>query len=218
MVVSTEALGLFVFLLLLLLAVLGVLVALAFAVAAYYRAVGRGWSSTVGQLLAFGPVVAGLAVPFAVATTMSWWDEPSPAWDITVLLVLCACAGCGVLASVVSWGAAGGLAERPRSAGLRRRRHHYGVWAKVIAVLVLPAAALGWRAGGWQVAVRVVMIGLLAATGLRLLERRYQKQAEDVDDEALAGRSSTYVRSAWTSAWTCMSAPGRRAGQRAPAG
>jgi hypothetical protein len=52
----------------------------------------------------------------------------------------------------------------------------------------LPAAALGWRAGGWQVAVPVFMMGLLAAAGLRLLERRYQEQAEDVDREALARR------------------------------
>jgi hypothetical protein len=193
MVLSNETLGLFVFLLLLLLVILGVLAASAFAAAAYYRAVSRGWSPTVGRLLAAGPVTAGLAVPFAVATTTSWWDDPSPAGDMTPLLIVCACAGCGVLASVLSWRAAGALAERPRSAGLRRRRHHYGVWAKVIAALVVPVAALGWRAGGWQVAVRVFTMGFPAAAGLRLLERRYQEQAEDVDREALA-RQVLYLR------------------------
>jgi len=113
MVLSNQALGLFVFLLVLLLAVFGVLVALAFAVAAYYGAVGRGWSPMVGQLLGVGPLIAGLAVPFVAASTTSWWDEPSPAWDLTVSFVLCACAGCGVLASVLSWRAAGALLSAP---------------------------------------------------------------------------------------------------------
>jgi hypothetical protein len=153
--------------------------AMIYGQAAYLRAVGRGQSEWMALLLGAAAPAAGACLPFVPALLLwSGTDQPSPSGDLMPPLVIVASAAAGLGAAAGGWWLSAKVRERPGRPGLRPVRHHYIVWANVVAWLTVPAVVATGFAIDWTTALRLVPVGISATLLLRYVARRYTGQVK----------------------------------------
>jgi hypothetical protein len=163
---------------LLLVAAIGlVLVAAVFGNAAVVRGQGRGYRGAELTVAVVAVIAAAGALPVVLVLQGLDPSASSPPTDLLPIVVPSLGAVGTVAGGVLAWLVAMALPARlVRRPGLRPRRHRYRVWSDVVIVAAVGATVWAFLAETLSTAIRVVLMGSIAAVGLRRLERRFGAQ------------------------------------------
>jgi hypothetical protein len=170
---------------------LGLLGMMILAMAAFMITRDKGYNralSTLGILLLVValPAAAGAGAFYGVVGIEGTEEiDVEAAGAAAALIVPAALLGAGALC----WSLARRSPRRPRIAGRRARRLHYGWWGVAAGVLVVPVGLLLWRLDDWMMGLRSLTVTVPLVSLLRHYERRYRNQINE--DAAL--EPGTYV-------------------------